>query len=136
MQAASVKHLLFYDGTCGLCDHAVQFVLKRDKNALFLFAPLQGTTAKKWIQQPLGEDSLLLIENMNAPNEKRLLLAQGAFRILWLLGGIWALPGLLSFLPGFLFNWAYRLVAKNRHRLFSKEVCILPDPAQRARFLE
>lgn len=136
MPTQSVKHLLFYDGRCGLCDHAVQFVLHRDKQGIFLFAPLQGETAKKVIDVPMTEDSLLLIENYGLPSEKRYILGKGAFRILWNLGGIWTLPGLLSFLPSSLYDFAYRLVAKNRHKIFGQEVCLLPDPKYKDRFLD
>lgn len=133
------KHLIFFDGECGLCDQVVQLVLKIDKQGLFLFAPLQGETAKRELKSLPAEykqlDSLILIENYNTPKQKFYVLGQGAFRICWLLAGKWALLGWISFLPPFLYNWGYRLVARNRHRLFDKDVCQLPDPTARKRFL-
>ena len=137
MPTSSVKpkHLLFYDGSCGLCDHAVQFVLKRDTQGLFAFAPLQGSTAKSFFPTPPKEDSLILIENYDTASSQKFFFGKGAFRILWLLGGIWALPGLLNFLPSFLYDWGYRLVARNRHRLFSQTDCKLPTPEAKEGFL-
>lgn len=129
------KHLLFYDGSCGLCDHAVQFVLERDKSGLFAFAPLQGETVQTYFNKPPGEDSLILIEDFKLPKSKRYLFGKGAFRILWLLGGPWALLGVMNFLPASLYDWAYRLVAKNRHRIFRKDSCRLPAPQDKSRFL-
>ena len=132
-------HLLFYDGECGLCDHVVQFVLQRDKAGLFQFAPLQGETAVATLRALPAKykslDSLILIENVNTPQARIYVLGQGAFRTLWLLGGPWKLLGSLGFLPPILYNWGYRLVARNRHRFFDTNSCLLPDPTQKKRFL-
>jgi len=134
-----VTHLIFYDGKCGLCDHAVQFLLEADKQQVFAFAPLQGTTAERVLKEVPQEvkqaDSLILIENFETPQEKLYLFGKGALRACWLLGGKWRWIGWLSFLPAWLYDWGYRVVAKNRHRFFSKDVCKLPDPNEKKRFL-
>lgn len=131
-----MKHLVFYDGACGLCDHVVQFLLKADRTDLFAFAPLQGETARQMLKDIPKEDSLVLIEDYQTPNPKVYMLGKGALRILWLLGGFWSIPGILSFLPGALYNGVYRLVARNRHRFFKKGTCSLPDREQAHRFLK
>lgn len=134
-----MKHLLFYDGQCGLCDHAVQFVLKADKRKEFVFAPLQGETAKCFLknvpEKVLKADSLILIENFNQPDVRLLIYGKGAFRVLWLLGGCWKAFGWISFLPSWVYNWGYRLVAQYRHYFFSKNSCQFPDPKEKERFL-
>lgn len=134
MQAVRAQHLVFYDGSCGLCDHAVQFVLKHDKQGIFAFAPLQGETAKKLLAIKPDADSLILIENFQEPDAETFILGKGALRILWQLGGFWAIPGSISFLPACLYDWGYRLVAKNRHRLFP-ETCTIPKSEHKNRFL-
>lgn len=128
------KHLVFYDGECGLCDAVVQFILKRDKEQIFVYAPLQGETAGQLLIPKPQEDTVILIENFETLPQ-RYIYSQAVFRILWLLGGWWALPGLLFFLPPVLFNWGYRLVAKYRKRLFPKTECVLPPPTDGKRFL-
>lgn len=135
MQALRSKHLVFYDGNCGLCDHAVQFVLKHDQQGLFAFAPLQGKTAEQLLKTRPEADSLILIENFQEPDAQTYILGRGALRILWQLGGLWAIPGAVSFLPVFLYDWGYRLVAKNRHRLFPL-TCTLPKREYKDRFLD
>lgn len=134
-----MDHLIFYDGQCGLCDRVVQWVIRQDKKRIFLFAPLQGTTAKKVLGSLTPEqkqlDTLILIENFSSKNQHIYLLGKGALRICWLLGGLWIIPGSLSFLPGFFYNWGYRLVARNRHRLFSNDSCVLPTANEAERFL-
>lgn len=132
------KHLMFYDGECGLCDHAVQLLLRIDKQQKFIFAPLKGLTAATILKdlpaELKGADSLILVQNYLEVNQKFYILGQGVLRICWLLGGWWQLLGWISFLPGFLYNWIYRLVARNRHRFFTTQ-CILPDLEQKERFL-
>lgn len=132
-------HLLFYDGACGLCDHAVQFVLWADKKEQFVFAPLQGSTAKSFIKKLPPEcrdaDSLILVENYQLPSQQFAILGKGALRICWLLGLPWSLIGWISYLPSFLYNWIYRLVARNRKSLFSEEKCFVPTPKNKKRFL-
>lgn len=134
-----LKHLVFYDGECGLCDQLVQFLLKIDRHQRFVFAPLQGETAKETLralpEQYKNLDSLILIENFRSPQAKTYVLSQAALRICWLVGSGWVLIGWLSFLPPVLFDWAYRLVARNRHRLFPQTECMLPRPDQQDRFL-
>jgi len=133
------RHLLFYDGECGLCDHLVQFVLRVDRREQFLFAPLQGETAGSELKDVPGivkqADSLILIENYQKPDAAMWIYGKGVFRVAWLLGGWWKLLGWVSFLPAFLYDWGYHLVAKNRHRLFSKDSCKIPDPSEKIRFL-
>lgn len=137
--SANHKHLVFYDGECGLCDHIVQFLLSVDKKEKFLFAPLQGKTAAELLQELPEQykqvDSLILVENYGTERQHFYVLGKAAFRICWLLGGFWAIPGAISFLPAFLYNWGYRLVARNRKHFLS-ETCILPKTQYRNRFLD
>ncbi len=132
-------HLMFYDGQCGLCDRIVQFLLHADRKEQFLFAPLQGTTAVTVLKDLPDEyktvDSLVLVENYQQPDQRFYVMGRGAFRILWILGGWWMLLGWIAFLPPILYDWGYRMVARNRHRLFTGDVCELPDPNKRKRFL-
>jgi predicted DCC family thiol-disulfide oxidoreductase YuxK len=133
------KHLLFYDGECGLCDRMVNFVLKADQRKVFLFAPLQGKTAELELKNLPPEkkdiDSLILIENYGTEQAEITTHGKGALRVLWLLGGCWKLIGWKSFLPSGFFDALYRFVAKNRHRFFSKESCRLLKSSERERFL-
>ena len=110
------RHLVFYDGECGLCDRSVQFLLKHDKDRIFDFAPLQGETAALWLVSGEknaafpAEDSVVLIENYKTAPRMHLL-SRAVFRSLLLLGGWWKIPGSLYYLPSFFFNGAYRWVA-------------------------
>src|SRR5436190_18548885 len=99
------KHLVFYDGACGFCDHVVQWLLKRDHKQIYCFAPLQGQTADTLLKGIPRDDSLVLIENYQTSDQQIFLFGKAAFRILWLLGGLWALLGWINFLPSCLYDW-------------------------------
>lgn len=137
--AKRLQHLVLYDGTCGLCDYSVQLILKIDPHEIFAFAPLQGKTAaefqSKIPKNQLDVDSLILIENFRS--EKRAIFffqSKAVLRIFWLLGKGWKLIGGLSFLPSILFDWAYRLIARHRYKLFAQH-CLVPPKKRSDRFL-
>lgn len=127
------KHLILYDGTCGFCHKTIQFVLKQDRQKIFLFAPLQGETAKKYnFDKDL--DTVILIENFKTQPQITMY-GQAALRICWLLGGVWAIAGSASFLPPILYNWKYNFIARHRYKLAQKEVCLIPPQEDQTRFL-
>ncbi len=118
--------ILFYDGDCGLCNMAVRFVLFRDRKHKFYFASLKSITAHKllsdWQRSHASVDSIILYENEDDGKGivEVISYARAIFRICWLLGGLWKIPGLLSFLPDWFlvpYNFLYKLFAKNRKRL-------------------
>ncbi|MCE2982403.1 MAG: DUF393 domain-containing protein [Parachlamydia sp.] len=133
-----MTHLVFYDGECGICDQFVQFLLKHDRKKSFVFAPLQGLTAQVTLEALPAKyknlDTLILIEDYKT-SPKMFIQAKAVFKIFWQLGHLWALLGLLSFLPSYFFDWGYRLFARNRHRLTNKIECVVPTKSQRERFL-
>lgn len=134
-----MKHLVFYDGECGLCDFIVQNIIKRDARNQFVFAPLQGETAGRFLKDLPDEyknlETMILIEHYDSEDPKLYVRGKAAFRTFWLLGLPYSLLGWGSFLPAFLYDWGYNLVARNRHRLFSKDSCTLPSARSKDRFL-
>ncbi len=126
--------IVFFDGVCGLCSHAVDFVMARDANATFRFAPLQGETARSL----LPESDTQNLDSMAVSIDGRIYRRSSAVvRMLWGLGPHWQLAGgLLWLIPLPLRDLGYRIVAKQRYRLFGKhESCRLPTPEERERFL-
>lgn len=125
-----MKHLVFYDGKCGLCDGVVQFLLRVDSKERFVFAPLGGRHAKRLI----GEESssIALVEDFEEEGKHPPLFAgKAALRILWLLGGPWRLVGWVYFLPRLFYEWAYRFIARHRYRFFGKTECVIPSKSHR-----
>src|SRR6186713_2662508 len=61
-QAASVTegaHLVLYDGVCGLCSSLVQFLLARDRGAVFAFASLKSPTGRAVVERRGGASTSL-----------------------------------------------------------------------------
>src|SRR5690606_18980148 len=107
--------LLLYDGVCGLCDNVVQFLLARDPDGRFRFAPLQGPTAKRVLARhgidASDLDTFHLVRDVGLPTERVLSRGRGASATLRHLGGGWGLLGsALAVLPTFLVDVGYRLV--------------------------
>ena len=103
-------------------------VIRRDPRGRYRFASLQSEAGKRLrAQYGVRVDSVVLIEEGRAYVE-----SEAALRILSGLG--WPV-GWLRWVPGR--DAIYRWVARNRYRWFGRaEVCWLPTPELRARFLE
>jgi predicted DCC family thiol-disulfide oxidoreductase YuxK len=144
-QSATGRHVLLYDGVCGLCQHTVRWLLRHDPEGRLLFAPQQGALAAEVLaRHPLAgfavQDqggSAVLVSNFGQPEESLTLHSDAMLDSLAVVGGWWPmLAGVLRLVPRPLRNLAYRWLARNRIRLFgSAELCALPTPAERARFL-
>ena len=126
--------VVLFDGVCNFCNGAVNFIIKHDKHRRFKFAALQSEFGEqKRAEFGIGDDvdSVVLIEN-----GKAYMHSTAGLRIAKGLGGVWSLAYAFIIVPPFIRDWAYRLFAKNRYRLFGRrDVCILPTPGVRDRFL-
>lgn len=126
--------ILFFDGVCGLCSKSVDFVMERDKEGNFQFAPLQGETARQLLPKEYIEDlnsMVVLIDGV--PFRK----SSAVVRILWHLGILWRAIGTFFWLiPLPVRDFGYSVIARNRYRFFGKhDACRMPKPNERARFL-
>jgi predicted DCC family thiol-disulfide oxidoreductase YuxK len=127
--------VILFDGVCNFCNGAVNFVIYRDRVGYFKFAALQSAAGEE-LQAKYGidkveTDSVVLIENNEA-----YIHSSAALRIVRKLPGLW--PTLYGFIivPKSIRDWAYKLFAKHRYRLFGRqEQCMIPTPEIRARFL-
>jgi predicted DCC family thiol-disulfide oxidoreductase YuxK len=136
------RHIIFFDGVCGLCDRAVQFVLPRDRRGRFLFAPLQSAIAVEKLA-PFGVDasdldSVFVLADARGSSPRLLARGRAILFILRELGGAWGvLARLAGVAPTVVIDWFYRRVARSRYRLFGKlDACRLPAAGERERFLD
>jgi len=131
--------VLLFDGLCGFCDSAVQFVLARDPGGSMKFSPLQGEFAAGIIAARPGLqsiDSLILVETRDGAEPRIRVRSAAVMAVARYLGWPWKGALVLHVIPGILRDWGYDLFARNRHRWFGKyDACPLPSPEQRARFL-
>lgn len=127
--------VVLYDGTCGLCAKSVRWILKHERDHELMFAPLQGPTAEglreRFANIPRDIDTVVFVDGDRAHlRSKAFLHFAKHLRAPWR----WAYA--LRWLPGFVLNLGYRLVAATRYRIFGKvDSCELPSPENRARFL-
>ena len=135
-KATPLEHpIIFFDGVCGMCNTFVNLMLKVDRKHLFHFAPLQGITAKQMLpsldQDPLNW-SMLYLDERGLHDE-----SDASLEVYRRLGGCWWFLCLLLFIPRVIRNPAYRMLARNRYRLFGKkESCRMPTEQEHARFLD
>lgn len=128
------KPIIFFDDVCGMCNAFVDLILRIDRKQIFLFAPLQGSTARDLLP-PLAEDarewSMVYVDEAGIHDQ-----SDASLEVYRRLGGIWRLPGSLRYVPRFIRNPVYRVLARNRYRWFGKrDSCRVPTAAERARFL-
>jgi predicted DCC family thiol-disulfide oxidoreductase YuxK len=134
--------ILLYDGVCGLCNRLVQFVLRRDREAIFRFASLQSAFAARVLARhdasPGDLDTLYVVVNYEEAQETLLARSDALLYVLRRLGAVWRAAAIMfAVLPKFLRDAAYNSVARNRYRIFGRyETCPLPGRESAARFLD
>jgi len=139
---ASISNLIIlYDGVCGLCNRLVQFVLKHDSRDQFRFASLQSdfaTRVQRHGAAPEDLDTMYVLLDQGLPAERLASRSEAAVVVLKELGGAWrVLSVVLGWLPGWLRNWGYNLVARNRYRIFGKyDSCPIPSEKDRGKFID
>ena len=128
--------IVVFDGVCVLCSRWVGFIVARDRDARFRFAPMQSQTGRSLLLthglDPDDPLSLLVVEGDNAwIDSEAILRVVGAF------GGLWRIAALARLVPRSWRNRAYRILARNRYRWFGRrETCLVPTPELRARFID
>ncbi len=132
------ERLVLFDGLCGLCDKSVQWLLDHDPEGVLKFTPLQGETAAALMQRielPENLDSIIFIDRTDG-EEKVFVRSRALMRITSHLPGGWRRLSWLRIFPAFLTDLGYRLIAAMRYRIWGKrDVCRIPKPEERARFL-
>ena len=129
-----MKKIIFFDGLCPLCHFWVQYILKRDRNDQFLFAPLQGKTARELLPPKfLSLDTIVLLENKKEIYIK----AKAIFKIIKILGGVRKILLIFIFVPNFIKNYIYDLIAKHRFKIWKPlENCPIPRKKVAIKFLD
>ena len=129
------RHIVIFDGLCNLCNGAVNFIIKRDPKAIFVFTPTQSDLADKLMRDhqiiSAEIDTFLLIKNGKAH-----IRTDAALEITKDLSGLWFLFRVFRVIQPSLRDILYRLIAKNRYKLFGKrDECMIPTQEIRERFI-
>jgi predicted DCC family thiol-disulfide oxidoreductase YuxK len=126
--------VVLYDGECGLCNRSVKFLLARDRGQLW-YAPLQGETAQglraRHPEIPTTLESVVLVDNDRVYVRSKAFLYGAKY-----LTAPWRWAYGLRWLPAFLLDLGYRVIAKIRYRVWGKyDTCRLPTTDERAKLL-
>ncbi len=127
--------IILFDGVCNLCNGAVQFVIKHDKQKHFMFASLQSDAGQQLLKQhqlpQQNFNSFILIEN-----NKAFIKSTAALMVAKQLSGIIKLLYGFIIVPPFIRNSVYNFIAKNRYKWFGKkDTCMMPTQNLTSRFL-
>jgi len=118
--------IIVFDAKCVLCSANAQFVLKHDKRRIFRLASMQGDVGsslyRKFDIDPSDPDTILVIDGdrVRRDSDAVLFIYEG-------LGWPWRMVSILRGIPRPIRDALYRLIARNRYRLFGqREVCWVP----------
>jgi predicted DCC family thiol-disulfide oxidoreductase YuxK len=133
--------IVLYDGVCGLCNGLNQFLLKRDRDDRLRFASLQSDFAASLLKRhglnTVDLDTVYVVVDYDQATEGLLARSDAILHVVEQLGGIWRICRLGKAIPKALRDAIYKVVARNRYRVFGKhETCLLPEAKYRTKFLD
>jgi predicted DCC family thiol-disulfide oxidoreductase YuxK len=129
------RPLILFDGVCNFCNASVAFIIKRDPEGVFKFAPLQSDAGqvllRKFSLSTTDLDTMVLIEDDRAFTR-----STAGLRIARHLKWPWPLSYAFIAVPKFLRDAVYRFIARNRYKWWGKrDACMVPTAEERERFL-
>jgi predicted DCC family thiol-disulfide oxidoreductase YuxK len=129
-----MEGIVLFDGVCNYCNAMVNFTIQHDPEKKYKFAALQSDIGQRLrAEHNVDEDvdSVILIENGKAYTH-----STAALRVARNLSGIYPLIYVFIIVPGFIRDWAYKIFAKYRYRIFGRtDACMMPTPDVKERFL-
>jgi predicted DCC family thiol-disulfide oxidoreductase YuxK len=127
--------VILYDGVCIFCSRWVRFVAVRDRNRRFRFTAIQSGYGTR-LAQAFGIDPEDPDTNAVIHGGAAWFKSDAALTVLGALPG-WDWVRVLRLVPKSLRDAVYKLVARNRYRIFGKyDECFVPDAELRARVIE
>ncbi|MNB81376.1 hypothetical protein D3C81_327880 [compost metagenome] len=135
LEEAGKESIVLIDGVCHLCQWIVAFIIPRDPEGRFRFAPLQSDIGRYLLKRgglnAEQLDTVVLIEHGRYYSH-----SAAALRILRRLPFPWPAAYALIAVPRPLRDRLYRFVARNRYRWFGRDDrCLMPTPDIKRRFL-
>lgn len=129
------KHIVFFDGDCGVCNFWVQWILERDKKDKFMFASLQSDFGQQFLSERGLETNVFNTMYLWKPGRYYHIKSRAILEIANLLGGVYTLSFIGKIIPRFLSDKVYDVVSRNRMKLANQK-CYLPDQHQKKKFIQ
>lgn len=126
--------IIVFDGECVFCSANAQFVLRHDRRHYFRLAAMQGEVGTA-LYHRFGMDPKDPVSMIVVSGDKLQRDSDGVLAIYSGLGWPWRAIAVLTLVPRFIRDPVYRLIARNRYRLFGRrEQCWRPT-AEHARYV-
>jgi len=126
--------IVFFDGVCNFCNAAVDYIYRSNKKKNIYYSSLQSDFAKRNL--PAADlqsmDTIIFYSH-----QQWYYRSTAVLQVARHLKGIYRLPVIFFAVPRLIRDAVYKLIAKNRYRLFGKkETCRIPTPEEKNYFLE
>ncbi len=126
------NEIIIFDGNCILCNSFYKWLLRNDKKNCFLFTNTQSEFYSKNSNIDKSKDSIIVITN----NNKILYESDAVAYIFRKTKTQLAIRILISIFPKFISNFFYRIIAKNRYKIFGKkDSCYVPTEEELKKFI-
>lgn len=126
--------IILFDGVCNFCNASINFVIDHDTARRFRFASLQSDIGEQILtenRRSVSDFDTVLLVREGRLYEK----STAALEIARYLRG-WTWLYAFRFIPRFIRDAVYNLIAKNRYRIFGKsESCRIPTAEERSLFI-
>ena len=135
MTTQEAYSIIYFDGTCNLCNGFVQYVIRHDKPRTFRFASLQSAFAQiRGVGIPVRSDGSL--ESMLLEEDGQVYAySTGVLKVLERLDGLHPICRIFWLIPRTLRDRLYRWISRHRYRIFGKSrECLVPTPEIMDRF--
>lgn len=126
-----MNQVILFDGVCGLCNKAVDILIKMDREKQFKYTSLQGEYVKTLDIEP-NIDSIIFYEDGTFYYKSTAIL-----KILRSLGGLWIFSNIFYIIPLVIRDFIYDIIAKYRYKIFGKmESCRMPKEGEQNLFID
>jgi predicted DCC family thiol-disulfide oxidoreductase YuxK len=131
-----IKPVIFFDGVCDLCNGFARFILKRDRQKIFRFGLLQSQRANK-ILKSRGLSGISVATVVLLEKDRIFVESDAVLEIMKRLNREgWHLLYRLKIVPKFMRDFIYRIISRNRYRIFGRrKTCMIPPDDLKDRFV-
>lgn len=123
-------YVLIYDGECNLCSSFIRFVIRINKNPHLFITDFNSEWTKENISVDPDVDSMIFITK-----DEKYLYSDSIINLLTTANKFFCPLVLCKLVPRNLRDAVYRIIARNRRRIFHKHTCPIPSQNEKEMFL-